>query len=84
MKKRNSGKNQITKKNNDKNKQSKDIYLNFNETEVDGFQVFSPNEPLEQTNNKFADVAQQAVQGSCKAQVAGSIPVISSRRREDD
>ena len=56
MKKRNSGKNQISKKNNDKNKQNKDIYLNFNETEVDGFQVFSPIEPLEQTNNKFAEV----------------------------
>ena len=56
MKKRNSGKNQISKKNNDKNKQNKDIYLNFNETEVDGFQVFSPIEPLDQTNNKFAEV----------------------------
>ena len=39
-----------------KSKNNDDIFLNYNETEIDGFQVFTPNVPLEKEKNKYGNL----------------------------
>ena len=39
-----------------KSKNNDNIFLNYNETEIDGFQVFTPNVPLEKEKNKYGNL----------------------------